>query len=146
MRLKPKPTKKQSRQHMLLQIIKEHKIGTQDDLKKALSKFGMEVTQSSLSRDITDLGLVKQHGFYVIPPRHKQDSTPLVTSVESAGPNLIVVKTLAGMAAAVGITVDEHNIPNIIGTVSGDDTVFVAITPAGHQDKIVKAIHHLFKG
>lgn len=146
MRSRIKPTKKQSRQDMILRLIKEHQIKTQEDLSKALEEFKFEVTQSSLSRDISELGLVKQHGYYAIPPRHAHGVTPLVTSIDSAGQNLIIVKTLVGMAAPVGINIDSVKIPEVVGSVAGDDTVFVAITPGASHEHVKKAILKIFKG
>lgn len=146
MRLRVTPTKKQSRQDLMLRLVKENKMETQDDLKKSLERYGFEVTQSSLSRDIKELGLVKQHGIYVVPPRGMHGSTPPITTMESAGPNLIVVKTLVGMAAPVGITIDSQKIPSIIGTVAGDDTIFVATAQGVSHDVVKKIIRKLFKG
>lgn len=146
MRLRITPTKKQSRQDLMLRLVKESKLRTQDDLKIALEKYGFEVTQSSLSRDIKELGLVKQQGVYVVPPREIRAGTPPITSMNSAGPHMIVVKTLVGMAGPVGITIDGQGIPGIIGTVAGDDTVFVATTQGAVQDIVKRNIRKLFKG
>lgn len=146
MRLRLKPTKKQSRQDMILKLVKERPVSTQEDLQKELKKFGFYTTQSSLSRDVTELSLVKQKGSYVVPPRQKNINQPVVTSIESAGQNLIVVKTIIGMAAPVGLTIDEKKIPYIIGTIAGDDTVFIATPRASAHETIKKQIKNLFKG
>lgn len=133
----------------MLKIIKDGQVATQEDLKKALGRFGFHVTQSSLSRDISELGLVKQHGHYVIahsPVSQSQGPKPIITSIESAGTNMIVVKTLTGMASPVGLTIDNHRTPYIIGTVAGDDTVFVATLPGAGHELIKKNIRKLFKG
>jgi len=146
MRLRIKPTKKQSRQDMIIKLIKEHEVATQDDLRSFLAKCGFDVTQSSLSRDISELGLVKQQGSYVLPPRSGQGTAPLVTSVEQSGSNMIVLKTVVGTAAAVGINIDNSKIPGVIGSLAGDDTVFVATATGSNQENIKKAIRRLFKG
>ena len=144
MRLRVRPTKKQSRQEIILRIIKEQQVKTQDDLKKALTKCGFDVTQSSLSRDITELGLTKQRGFYIVPARAIQGPTPTITLFESAGTNLMVIKTLVGMAAPVGIAIDSHKIPNVIGTIAGDDTVFIATSVSASHEVIKLAVQKLF--
>jgi transcriptional regulator of arginine metabolism len=131
---------------MIIRIIKENNVRTQDELADFLMKYDFEVTQSSLSRDISEIGLIKQHGYYALPPRQMKGSIPLVTSVDSAGPSLIVVKTLVGMAAPVGITIDNHKIPHVVGSIAGDDTVFLAVSPAASHDIIKKALRKLFKG
>lgn len=146
MRMRVSPTKKQSRQDLMLRLVKENKMTTQDELKEALERYGFEVTQSSLSRDIKELGLVKQQGVYVVPPRGMHGSTPPITTMESAGPNMIVLKTLVGMAAPVGITLDSQKIQGVVGTVAGDDTVFLATSPSFSHDIIKKQIRKLFKG
>lgn len=145
MRLRMKPTKKQARQDVILKLIKEKEIRTQEDLSKNLEKFGFKTTQSSLSRYIAELGLTKQHGSYIIPPRGMHGSAPLITAIDSAGPNMLVVKTLVGMAAPVGITIDSQKNQNIIGTIAGDDTVFVALSNNSNHDVVKKAISKLFK-
>jgi transcriptional regulator of arginine metabolism len=145
MRLRVKPTKKQSRQDMIMRLIKEQRVETQDDLQKLLIRHNFKVTQSSLSRDITELGLVKQHGAYVIPPRGLQ-GVPTIVSIQSAGSNLLVLKTIVGMAAAVGIMVDNSKLPNVVGTIAGDDTVFLATSHSGSHETLKKAINKLFKG
>lgn len=145
MRLRVKPTKKQARQDIILKLIKEKEIRTQEELTRSLEKFGFKTTQSSLSRDIAELGLTKQHGSYIIPPRGMHGSTPLVTEIDSAGPNMLVVKTLVGMAAPVGITIDGQKNSDIIGTIAGDDTVFVALSNNTTHETVKKAIFKLFK-
>lgn len=145
MRLRMKPTKKQARQDIILKLIKEKEVRTQEELTKSLEKFGFKTTQSSLSRDIAELGLTKQHGSYIIPPRGMHGGIPLVTAIDSAGSNMLVVKTLVGMAAPVGITIDSQKNSNIIGTIAGDDTVFVALSNNTTHEIVKKTIFKLFK-
>ena len=145
MRLRVKPTKKQSRQDLMMRLIKEQKVQTQDGLKNLLRKHGFNVTQSSLSRDIAEVGLVKHGGTYALPPRSMSEGRLSIASIASAGPNLVVVKTLIGMAGPVGLTIDNHKIQNVMGTIAGDDTVFVATSVASHEP-VKKEIKKLFKG
>ena len=146
MRLRPNLTKKQSRQHVILQLVKECQLKTQDDLKKALTSHGFEVTQSSLSRDITELGIIKHAGCYAVAHRPRNSGLPQIKEVVSAGPNLLVIKTMAAMAAPVGIIVDENKIHGVIGTISGDDTVFIATRPKTSHNTIIKQVRNIFKG
>lgn len=149
MRLRLRPTKKQSRQDAIAKAVRDKSIRTQDELKRTIQKLGFNVTQSSLSRDIAELGLFKQRGCYILPPSgapHPNTPKPVVTSIEAAGNSLLVIKTFAGMAAPVGITIDSKKIRGIIGTVAGDDTVFAATSPAASHDAIKKAVRKLFKG
>jgi len=130
----------------MMRLIKEKPVRTQDELKALLNQHGFEVTQSSLSRDITEIGLVKQNGQYALPPRQSGSSLPTLTSMESAGSNLIIIKTLVGMAAPVGITLDNSKVHGVIGTVAGDDTVFVATANGVSHETIKRAIQKIFRG
>ena len=144
MRLRVQPTKKQARQDFMIRLVKEKSVRTQDELKEILSQHGFEATQSSLSRDISEVGLVKVGGCYSLPPRQMQGS-PSITSMESAGDNVIVIKTLIGMAAAVGITIDNNRLKGIVGTIAGDDTVFIATAKGVRHDDIKSSILKIFR-
>ena len=144
MRLRVHPTKKQARQDLMIRLIKEKPIKTQDELKKYLSEHGFETTQSSLSRDISEVGLVKFNGSYSLPPRQTQ-GIPSITSMDSACDNIIVVKTLIGMAAAVGITIDNNRLKGVVGTIAGDDTVFIATAKGVRHDEIKASVQKIFR-
>lgn len=128
---------KRERQASILELIREHRVGSQEDLRELLAERGFEVTQATLSRDIRDLRLVKVTGadglpFYTLP--EEWENTPplegllptLFLSVEGSG-NLLVVKTMTGAAQAVGIAIDWEEWPEILGSVAGDDTVLLIL-------------------
>ena len=129
---------KSSRHEKILEIINRQPIETQDELLEALSREGCKVTQATISRDIKDLRLVKTLGS---DARYRytasQDNTVdirssfshlLITSVLSIdrAQNIVVVKTLGGMANALCAALDSMGNHSIVGTLAGDDTIFIA--------------------
>lgn len=128
---------KNARQQKILELIDEYDIDTQDTLIKKLNEAGYNVTQTTVSRDIKQLSLVKgvtARGTYkYVSPGVKPDTsapvlntaiTEAVIHIEAAE-NIIVVKTFAGMANAVGVCVDSLHLSGIIGSVAGDDTILL---------------------
>jgi transcriptional regulator of arginine metabolism len=116
---------KTTRQETILEIIGAKRIGTQQQLARELQRRGIIATQSSVSRDIVELGLTKLNGSYTAPRPALAGSS--VMEIETAGDNLIVIKTEIGQASATALTIDRAKIDEIIGTVAGDDTLFVAV-------------------
>ncbi len=128
-----------SRRHAkILQIIGEHSVETQDELLFLLKSEGFKATQATISRDIKDLRLVKTLGKdgkyrYILPGDNSTDLHSnfsvlfknSVISIESAQ-NLVVIKTLSGMAQAVCASLDSAGYISVVGTIAGDDTIFVA--------------------
>lgn len=143
---------KRQRQQALLALISEYEIDTQEELTKRLLALGFDTTQATVSRDIRELGLEKityngnmhkyvvgaeqetgQHASY----QHVMSSS--VTSIDYSQ-NIIVVKTVAGMAMAVGAAVDNMQIEGIMGCIAGDDTLFLAIKDQTLAEKIIGEI------
>ena len=131
---------KPGRQSVILEIISEQDIETQFDLLAALAERGINSTQATLSRDIKDMNLIKQTGpngkqRYVRSPESETREannrlrTILKESVLSASvaQNLIVIKTLPGLASAACSALDKMDIEGLVGTLAGDDTAFVAM-------------------
>ena len=132
--------KKTYRQGQILNLIRRQEIHTQEELAQALAKVGIEVTQVTLSRDIREMGLVKgQQGY-----REQEQATAagpeetgtlrwavqeFVRDVRVAQ-NLIVIRTDLGSAQPVAVALDREAWPEIVGTIAGDDTVFVATSDA----------------
>lgn len=140
-----KISKKLRRQHALKQIIKDKQFSTQEELKRELEKMDIEVTQSSLSRDLNELGVAKKRGFYCLPqPGRSGGILPPITEMKWAGPNLLVLKTYPSMAPSMGAFIDEQNLTGIVGTVSGDDTVFVATGPTVNREEIERHLRKFF--
>ena len=125
-----------SRHAKILELIGEKEIETQEELAKELNRLGYNITQATVSRDINELGLVKVNGAakkYRYAYQDVRDNVSnkimnlfreCVVSVKSTK-NLIVVKTLNGCGSQAGTAVDKLNMPEILGSVAGDDTLLV---------------------
>ncbi|MCS6874955.1 MAG: hypothetical protein N2Z23_06805 [Pyrinomonadaceae bacterium] len=133
---------KEKRQQALLELIRSHKVSTQEQLVKFLEEAGFSVTQSSVSRDLDELGIYKKGGFYVVP--EPEDAEHGFLGLETAGENLIVASCASGMASAVAVRIDKQNIPEIVGTVAGDDTVFIAVKNRDDQKVAIRKIWEIF--
>lgn len=140
-----KVSKKLRRQHALKQLIKGKQLSTQEELKEELEGMGIEVTQSSLSRDLNEIGVIKKQGFYhLLTTGHPGGMMPPLSSLKWAGPNLLILKTYPSMAPSMGALIDEQNLPGIMGTVAGDDTVFVATGPTVDHHQLENLLRKLF--
>lgn len=132
----------------ILDLVSSRSIATQEELVHLLKTEGWDVTQSSVSRDVKALGLVKQGGFYKKPTRaagrHEDpDETRVregVLLVKPAGENLVVVHTASGEASRVGVAMDRLAWAEVVGTVAGDDTIFVAVHDAEAQRSLMKRL------
>ena len=140
------------RQLKLIEIINKNEIETQEALAEALRNEGYLVTQATVSRDITDLGLIKvmtpnKTYKYAQPASTEQKSSgkmlnlfrECVISIDYAG-HLIVIKTVSGGANSAATLVDKLNFPEVMGCVAGDDTILVVIKD---QQKIVPIVEKL---
>jgi transcriptional regulator of arginine metabolism len=135
---------KNDRQKQILEIIKTHPVATQEELVKRLAGRGIEATQSSVSRDIVELRLAKFNGRYVAPESNGLGAVALQVRLDMAGDNLIILKTDVGQAQPVALKIDYANITAIVGTLAGDDTVFIAVKDRANQKLAMKAIEKLF--
>lgn len=126
---------KQARHGAILEVVREHRVGSQDELRDLLVRRGFAVTQATVSRDVRELRLVKTPepggaARYTAPD--SDDPTPalqrllptLFRSAEGAG-HLLVVKTLTGGAQAVALAIDGEGWPEVLGTIAGDDTILI---------------------
>ena len=134
---------KKKRQQAILGIISARRVATQQELASELSARGVQATQSSVSRDIVELGLSKLNGYYMSPAPALAASGPVI-DIETAGDNLIVIKTEIGQASPAALAIDRANIDEVIGTVAGDDTILVAVKNESSQRIAVKKIFKLF--
>jgi transcriptional regulator of arginine metabolism len=132
-----------ARHQKILEIISEKQIATQQDLARELVRRGFTATQSSVSRDIVKLGLAKLDGYYVAPEEAVEVGGPVI-DLDTAGDNIIVVKTEVGLAQPAALTIDRARIDEIVGTVAGDDTILVAVKNAAAQRLAMKKIVKLF--
>jgi transcriptional regulator of arginine metabolism len=134
---------KDTRQRRILSLIKAKPIGTQDELRSLLERAGVPATQSSVSRDLEELGVVKHHGHYTVPQANGAAARGLL-SLEIAGESLVVARTEPGMASAVAVTIDGAAIEAIVGTIAGEDTIFIAVNDRKAQRAVIKTIWELF--
>lgn len=128
----------EARRRALRLLIRRRRIRTQEELVEVLQERGFEITQSSLSRDLMHLGARKLDGAYRLVGDGEEgddgsqsyptlsELQPFVRALRPAGPNLLVVCTRPGLAQTVALALDSMNMPEVTGTVAGDDTVFVA--------------------
>ena len=126
----------------ILEIISTRPVRTQEELAAALTTEGWQVTQSSVSRDISALGLVKVGGAYRRGP-HRAPADPDqqrisdgVLTVERAGDALLVIHTPPGEANRVAVALDRLAWPDITGTIAGDDTIFIAVRDGAAQTRV----------
>jgi transcriptional regulator of arginine metabolism len=136
-----------ARREALRRIISRSPVGRQEDLVRLLDRAGHHATQSSVSRDLRELGVAKQGDRYVLP----DESAPVldnfavvaafVRDLKAAGPCLTVIRTTAGAAQSVAIVLDRAQWPEIVGTLSGDDTIFVATQGAATQRRLIARLH-----
>jgi transcriptional regulator of arginine metabolism len=135
---------KTQRQDALLMLVSAERISSQSDLAKRLRLRNFDVTQASISRDLDELGIVKAGGIYTLPKKTAANDGLGLHSVESSGDSLIVAKCGSGIASAVTVKIDAERIPGIVGTIAGDDTIFIAVRDAKAQKAVTKVIWEIF--
>ena len=139
-----------ARRTMLAKIIREQAVGRQAELVALLRKLGVDATQSSVSRDLRELGVAKQGDRYMLPDtasQPKNDFSTLkqfVNALQTAGTNLTVLKTTIGSAQSVAVAIDTARWPEVVGTISGDDTIFIATAGPREQRKLSLRLHAIF--
>lgn len=133
-------TARDARQALIKRILDEQNITGQRDLLDALRIQGITVNQSSISRDLQEMGVIKSRGRYVLSAATTLETADEVKGIlgrilkmENAGANLMVVHTPQGMAPAVGFALDKVGLKEIMGTISGDDTLFIATASRREQ-------------
>jgi transcriptional regulator of arginine metabolism len=136
---------KEQRQTALLKLITANQIARQEELAEMLEKKGFSVTQSSVSRDLLELGIIKSSGFYALPSKPKSEMVYGLVSLEIAGESLVVAKTESGFAAAVCVKIDNERMPEIVGTIAGEDTIFLAVRGQKEQKTVLKKVWELFE-
>lgn len=130
---------KYQRQAKIMELVKKYDIETQEELTERLSAEGFNVTQGTVSRDIREMNLTKvatlsggqkyaiqNVGQQELPESYKRALNSGIVSIDTAE-NIIVIKTVSGMAMAVAAALDNMEISGLVGTIAGDDTVFVAV-------------------
>jgi transcriptional regulator of arginine metabolism len=137
------------RREALKRIIRDGIVGRQAELVRLLKRAGYPVTQSSVSRDLRDLGVAKLGDRYVLPEDSAAPVAGLaavvafVQSAVPAGPHLTVVRTAIGSAQSVALAVDRARWPEVVGTISGDDTIFIATASERAQRAVLDRLRSL---
>jgi transcriptional regulator of arginine metabolism len=146
-----------SRHAKILELIEKKEIDTQEDLAEELKKSGFNVTQATVSRDIKELRLIKvltESGAYKYAALKEQDTMlnerlikifcESVLSMDYAG-NIVVIKTFSGAAGGACEAIDVFDIPEIVGTIAGDDTIFVLVRTVEQAEMIIEKFKKLVK-
>ena len=148
---------KGKRQEKILELIKIYDIETQEELTRRLQEAGFSSTQGTISRDIRELKLTKIAG-----ARGRQKYAPILTEdihvsskykrvlseailhMESAD-NILVIKTVPGMAMASGAAIDSIALKGVVGCIAGDDTIMCVIKKASMVDEVIQELSQLIK-
>jgi len=139
------------RRNAILRLLRGSVIRRQSDLAQLLRRDGFAVTQSSVSRDLHELGVLKASGRYLLPPdevsRANGDFATLaqfVRAIRAAGSSITVIKTTIGAAQSVAVAIDKAEWSEVVGTISGDDTIFIATADARAQQRLIERLQSLF--
>jgi transcriptional regulator of arginine metabolism len=147
----------EARREAIRRLIRGRRVSTQEDLRTLLAEQGFEVTQGTLSRDLARLGARRAPGaaggtVYELPIAN--DAPPsndllaplqrLVLRVRDNG-SLVVVNTTPGAAPAVALVLDQARLPDVLGTLAGDDTVFVAPVQAASASRLTRILNGMLR-
>ena len=142
-----------ARQRTLRTLLERRRIGKQSELVQLLLDKGHPATQSSVSRDLKELGAIKIDGAYRLPTPVADDTDEvqrttfnLVLGHAPAGDNLLVVRTPPGAAQIVAAAVDALDLPDVVGTLAGDDTIFMATASRANQRRLAATLDSLSAG
>jgi len=149
---------KKERQGAILKIIAERDVDTQNQLIVELASVGIESTQATVSRDIKELHLIKEltsMGNYRYIAGNRGDSHNHTARLKAIfkesvmsyanAQNIVVIKTLPGLAPAACSAIDAMSIKNLVGTIAGDDTMFLAMTDIAVAERFCKEIAEMLK-
>jgi transcriptional regulator of arginine metabolism len=134
------------RRRQIVDLLRNEEVETQDGLRRKLRRRGIHVTQATVSRDIEELGLVKTRTGYRLPdtvgPMVSLQPTLSIVLKEflseaRLAANLVVLKTRPGNAHTVAAALDANPWEDVVGTIAGDDTIFMA-TPSAHQAEVIR--------
>ncbi|MBQ3514462.1 MAG: arginine repressor [Lachnospiraceae bacterium] len=146
---------KSKRQAKMIEIIEQNEIETQDELAERLMEAGFVATQATISRDIRELKLTKVSvgngkQKYILLKNQELDHVSKLTKVMRAGiigidtaENLVIIKTVSGVAMAVAAALDNSEIEGMVGCIAGDDTIFCAIKTKEMVEDVVKIIEEM---
>lgn len=150
---------KNSRMETLKMLISSQELSSQEEVLQALAKEGYKLTQATLSRDLKQLKVAKAASMngkyvYVLPNEtmYKRVSNPLSVremmmspgflSINFSG-NMVVIKTRPGYASSIAYNIDNSDIPEILGTIAGDDTIFLVKKDGANEDDIISSLSQI---
>ena len=139
------------RQKVILELLDERSVGSQEDLQRALSKRGLKVGQATLSRDVHELGLVKAGAGYMLPAEAvSEPALPPVSRLVRefvlevrAAQNQLVIKTTVGSAQPVAAALDGQDWEEAIGTIAGDDTILMVCADKKGANRLAARIQEM---
>jgi transcriptional regulator of arginine metabolism len=138
------------RRAAIVKIIRESVVHKQSELVDLLRLQGFDATQSSVSRDLRELQVAKAGDHYIVPANGVSQTDPFaavsgfVTRLRTAGNSLTVINTRAGTAQSVAVVIDQSQWPEVVGTISGDDTIFIATEDGNAQQQLVARLRDIF--
>lgn len=135
---------RRKRQQKTLALIQARRIRTQQKLLHLPESAGIPATQSSVSRDLDELGIVKHRGFYALPQATNGASARGLLSLVPAGDYMLVARCEAGLASSVAVEIDRARFSEIAGTIAGEDTIFVALSKPNLRRTTIRKIWELF--
>jgi transcriptional regulator of arginine metabolism len=139
----------EQRRDAIRQLLLRAPADTQQALVDELTGQGLVATQSSVSRDLKDIGAIKTQRGYELPSVESASTDELsgvaefLRSITPAGPNLTVIRTAIGAAQRVALALDRSGWPEMVGNIGGDDTVFVATESAAKQKLLIAKIERV---
>ena len=140
-----------ARRQAIIEVLGRHRVRRQAELVQHLQAQGLPATQSSVSRDLKHLGVIKQGTGYALPVGAQAGEagdfgglSDFVREIRTAGVNLTVLRTAVGAAQRVAVTLDRLGWPEIVGTLSGDDTIFIATSSARYQQQLLERLQQSF--
>lgn len=144
---------------VLKMLISSQELGSQEEVLRALEKEGYRITQATLSRDMKQLKVAKAASMngkyiYVLPNETMYKRVPSTASVrdmlQSTGfrsinfsGNMAVIKTRPGYASSIAYNIDNSDIPEILGTIAGDDTIFIVKRQGVANDEVIEGLRHI---
>jgi len=140
------------RRNLIVRHLRAGAVRRQSDLVTLLKKDGYDVTQSSVSRDMRELGVSKAQGRYLPPDEETAQAQGsfsaidrFVRDIRTAGPSITVVRTSTGAAGSVAVAIDRAAWPEAVGTISGDDTIFIATQDGHSQQRLLDRLRSAFR-
>ena len=141
---------KKNRQEAIIELIQQYPIETQEELLSRLNQIGFKTTQATISRDIRELALIKKPDadgkqIYCLIDQEDETSRKYQRILAELAENMLVVKTVSGMAMASAAALDSLNIIGMVGTIAGDDTIMCVMKDKNIGRTAIAEIDHMIK-